>query len=149
VDFPKTEGPISKADQESGGIQPTITLYGESAITNWRTIKVGSRVLLSLVVLKEAHENEDGFGVEIETQYRVLRLEVVDTNEGPKRVYKQEIWRKERTDKGTTRKNAKWIIDDEFYPKQGNGQPWSEIPFVFSGSRSNDSSVDESPMEAI
>src|SRR5690606_17931660 len=130
----RTDRPVSKAEQDSGNIQPTIALYTETAITNWRTVKVGSRSLLSLVVLREQHEVDEGFKLTLETQYRALKLTV----EGERRVYTQEIWRKKKTDAGTTRKNAPWEIVDTFTPLQGNGQPWDEIPFQFIGSQNND-----------
>lgn len=141
VDYPRTEGPQSRADQQAGGMLPTISLYTETAITNWRTTKVGSRVKLSMVVLKETEEIENGFEIRIETQYRVLKLE--------NGIYVQEIWRRKRNDNGGIRRNAKFELDETITPLQGNGRPWNEIPFTFIGSRSNDTSINPAPLEDI
>jgi hypothetical protein len=141
ADYPRTDGPQSLADQQSGSAQPTLSYYTETAITNWKTMKVGSRVVLSLVVLMETHEVDGGWEVKLEPQYRVLRL--------VGGIYRQELWRKQRSDKGAVRKNAPWVLADAITPRQGNGQPWKEIPFQFIGSQNNDATIDQAPMGDI
>lgn len=136
VDYPTLVGPASRADQERGGVQPTISLYSAVAITNWRTIKVASRVMLSMVVLKESSEVVDGFGVKCVEQYRVLKLDDAG-------LYQVEIWQKKKAANSTM---EAWEIVDTMQPLMGNGQRWKEIPFQFIGSKNNDSNVDPSPL---
>lgn len=146
VDFPQVEGEISLAQQQSGQFQPTISLYSADSITNWQTSKIGSQVFLTLVVLKETHETTEGFELQQETQYRVLRL-VEDPKLG--RVYTQEVWRKKASKrrKSSANDNTEWVIvEGPYRPRQGNGKFWTEIPFTFIGSRTNDSSIDPAPM---
>src|SRR5690606_9381542 len=126
---------VSVAQQREGGIQPTLSFYPATAITNWRTVKRGSRVMLTLVVLRETHEAEDGFELKQEMQYRVLRM----TEAG----YQVEIWRKNKKENG----GEEWRqAEDPVIPKQGNGRPWLEIPFQFTGSQNNDPAIDPAPL---
>lgn len=141
VDFPRLNREASRADQIQGGAQPTLTYYSATAITNWRTMKRGSRVVLSLVVLCETYEEVDagGFAVELKTQYRELRLE--------NNVYKVNVWRKVRDAEG--KESWQPMADMAAEPKQGNGQPWNEIPFQFIGSQNNDTAIDFAPLRDI
>jgi hypothetical protein len=133
VDYPPVEaGAVSRAQSEASGIRPTISSYVAEAIINWKTRKIGGKVLLSLVVLKETvdKDTDDGFGVEIRDQYRVLRLN--DAGQ-----YEQEVW----TDIG-----GSWDAVDARMPLDGSGKPWAFIPFTFVGSENNDSSLDDAPL---
>lgn len=134
VDYPPTDAPVSKADENGGDIRPTVTFYPATAIINWRTVRRAGRTVLSLVVLSEQHEIPDGFGAKSETQYRVLRLEPV---------YTVEIWRKIADPKT---RELKWIVADSYLPTRGDGKPWQEIPFQFVGSKNNDWNVDDAPL---
>ncbi|WP_136259359.1 DUF4055 domain-containing protein [Rhodanobacter lindaniclasticus] len=129
VDYPPLEAPASKAAMVSGGAQATIALYPPKSITNWRTAKVGGKTILSLVVLAETHEQDDGFGLVSEPQFRVLSLK-----EG---VYTVEIWRQGEKD---------WVVVESYIPKRGNGQPWREIPFTFGGAQDNEPGIGPMPM---
>ena len=51
VDFPTTEGEVSRADILSGNIFATITRFDCRDIINWQTKRVGSKVMPTLVVL--------------------------------------------------------------------------------------------------
>lgn len=44
-------------------------------IINWRTARINGRTMLTLVVLRETVEEEDGFGFKDAVQYRVLAME--------------------------------------------------------------------------
>lgn len=132
-DYPIVEGDTTKLDQERGFIRPTITLYRANQIINWRTITVGARKLLSLIVLREAYSlKDDGFCAEMAPQWRVLKL--VKNPEGAL-IYTVEIWRE---------KNAEPF--QVFVPADASGTPFDEIPFTFVGSMNNDAEVDESPL---
>lgn len=133
VDYPAVDGDqVSKADNQSGGIRPTITSYPAESIINWKTQQVGGQHLLSLVVLREVVDvdTSDGFGSEQVVQYRVLRL--------TGGVYTQEVW--EEGSSSTALKSGPDVVAD------GAGLPWRIIPFQFLGSENNDSSIDDSPL---
>lgn len=133
VDYPSVEsGTVSQADMASGAIRPTIASYQAESIINWKTKRVGGQHVLSLVVLHETvdEDTDDGFGVEMKDQYRVLRL-----NEANR--YQQELWRQV---------GGEWTITDVREPLDGAGRPWTVIPFQFVGSENNDTSIDESPL---
>ncbi|WP_312601073.1 DUF4055 domain-containing protein [Pseudomonas luteola] len=131
VDYPAIDGGASLADMQAGRIRATVTGYKAEDIINWRTRQVGGQHVLSLVVLKEKYEEDtaDGFGQEVKDQYRVLRL----TDEGR---YAVEIWRNE----------GGWNIFDAREPTDGRGAAWTEIPFTFLGSQSNDANLDDAPL---
>lgn len=137
ADYPRTTGAVSRADQQRGGIQPTLSMYPAEAVINWRTRKRGSEVILDLVVLRETHESADGFELKQEPQYRVLRLAENDQ-------YQVEIWRKVKIKDGF----ESWaeIVEERSIPTSGAGRPWNLIPFQFVGATSNDPSVDPAPL---
>lgn len=142
IDYPRTEGPVTLQAQQDGSIRPTINFYQPEQIINWRTITVGSKVYTSLVVLQERYEkHDDGFAIETDTQYRVLRLDwrrdpitnaLVGTG-----LYRQEIWR------GSP---GAFAIAETIEPVDSKGQRLKEIPFSFIGSVDNSPSIDPAPM---
>lgn len=132
TDYPRTEGPATRQDQLSGNIRPTITFYRAEDVINWRTRTVGSKVLLSLVVLRESYVVEDdGFSEKIGTRYRVLRL---DDNG----VYQVEVH--------TMQDDGQAPAVDTFTPTDGAGKPLREIPFTFVGALDNEPTIDEPPL---
>jgi hypothetical protein len=138
IDFPRTEGPTTRAQQLSGAIKPTIHLYRPENIINWRTTKRGSRTILTLVVLRETYEKtdtDDGFAVEHDTQYRVLRL--------INGLYQVEVWRKGQT--------AAYAPDPTLsaQPVDARGNRLTEIPFTFVGSVDNTPKMANPPMYAL
>lgn len=122
---------VSRQDQQTGAIRPTINLYAPWNIINWRTTLIGSELRLSLVVLREEYvEEDDGFEEKRKTQYRVLRL--------VGGLYEQQIW---RGDQGAFKPWGGVI-----QPLDGAGARLDEIPFSFIGAANNDSIPDEPPM---
>ena len=135
VDYPQVEGGVTKAEAELGLIRPTISSYKTEAIRNWRTRKVGAKTLLSLVVLEEEYiEEDDGFGVLMQKQYRELRLD--ENGE-----YCVRVW--------NSAQNGTWSTPGFVYPVDKSGVRFMEIPFVFVGIANNDSEIDEPPMYDI
>jgi hypothetical protein len=132
VDYPPVSGGVSRRDNLQGGVQATITRYDARSIINWRTTKVGGKHVLSLVVLAEAHEEPDGYGLTAETQYRELALV-----EG---VYTVRIWRENEKD---------WAVVEEYIPRNSSGRAWTEIPFSFIGAVNNDPAIGPIPMYDI
>lgn len=132
TDYPKTEKPATIADQEAGFIRPTITLFDPWDIINWRTITIGGKKLLSLVVISESEVcDDDGFEQEWDNYYRVLRL-----YEG---VYWSEVWYFDD-------KLNDFVLDSRVMPTDANGKPWAEIPFTFIGADNNDPTPDLPPL---
>ena len=128
VDYPQVDAPVSMAKSDKLGNVARLKSYAAESIINWRSEVIGSRNLLTLVVLCEIIEDleEDEFTWRQTKQYRVLRL--VDG------VYQQSLY-------------------DEYYeligtiiPKMANGSVWNEIPFKFIGSENNDASMDKIPL---
>lgn len=140
VDYPRTDGnATSIADIEEGNIRPTINHYKPWNVINWRTQRRGSLYVLTLVVLRERHETENGnFGVTIGNQYRVLRLKDDGT-------YWQELWVPGQS--GTVGN----VLDPTsiVQPKDAAGLPLKYIPFTFVGAKRNDAKIDRPPLYAL
>lgn len=131
VTFPKVEGPISRADINSGRARANISIIDAKRIINWRLSLFGGMRKLSMIVIKEIDEvvQEDGFTVKEEDIYRELRLidgKCVDRK-----------WRK-KSESGI----FEIIEGSESILLDGSGNAWNEIPFSFAGSSNNDSTVD-------
>ena len=135
VDYPNMTTPdgesrgVSRAEVETGEVKPMMKLIHPKDGINWRVMKRGAKTLLSLVVFKETYDEEDdGFETKTGEQWRVLRL--VNNQ------YVIEIYRDKMGQTPTER----------YIPKDSDGNPFDEIPFVFVGSVNNDPSVDPPPM---
>tara|TARA_R110000803_G_scaffold51844_5_gene106888 strand:+ start:1267 stop:2673 length:1407 start_codon:yes stop_codon:yes gene_type:complete len=132
VDFPKTEGELSRAALAGGDIFSTITLYKAKQVINWQTTRVGAQVILSKVVLayQRGETTPDGFGsADIDT-----RLELSITGG----VYTMTHWQKNSDDE--------WVAGEPVIPSAANGKTLSRIPFFFIGSNANTQQVDFAPM---
>lgn len=134
VSYPRTDGPVSKADMAAGGYLATIHSIDATQIINWRTEMRGSMVVLSLVVIEETVKElqEDGYTTKDVTQLRELAL--------IKGIFNIREWRKSED------KNDEWVIHNEFIPRDSSGKAWNEILFTFVGATSNSHRVDEPPM---
>lgn len=90
VDYPVTAGATTKAQLADGDIRPTFTIYEPHNIINWRSERRGAKRVLTLVVLRETLDENDGddFVYSPIEQRRVLKL---DPTTGAHVV---EIWRK-------------------------------------------------------
>ena len=141
IDYPKTEGSVSRAQLEAGDIRPTINAYAPYEIVNWRTTVRGAKEVLSLVVLKEKEIScEDGFESKTRDIYRILRLGTIeDAQNGTEAngVYNVELW----SDIG-----GEYAVRESYTPTDANGQPLREIPFIFIGSENNDHEIDKPPL---
>jgi len=121
IDRPATREGMSKLDEEAAGLRPYIVPYASEDIINWEFIRVGSRITLGRVVLREG----DGF--------RDLQLLPAD---GEYR-YAVRVWTKvERGIVGKMIQTASGAGGDTYAPgpiefPQMNGAPINEIPFYF------------------
>jgi hypothetical protein len=108
-----------------------VKMYTSESIINWRYKPAGNSRILSLVVLQEMIDviidPNDIFTVIQRPQYRVLRL---DENG----YYIQEVY------------NYELLKESVVMPEDYNGKPFTEIPFVFIGSESNDANCDPIPL---
>lgn len=130
VDYPQAEEGLSLEEIRRRQLQASIIPYTAEQVINWRTDVVGGRKLLTLIVLAETYKtDEDEFGHDYETQYRVLRLR----EEG----YSQQIYRDDEA------------YTEEVFPRRAGGETWDIIPAVFVGSKNNDSTVDDAPLADI
>jgi len=141
IDYPATEGSVSRAELEEGDIRPTINVYAPYDIVNWRTTVRGAKEILSLVVLKEKEQYcEDGFESKTRDRYRVLRLGTVeDAQNGTEAngTYNVELW----SDIG-----GEMSVNQTHTPTDAEGNPLREIPFIFIGSENNDHEIDKAPL---
>lgn len=137
VDMPPVDGTLTVAQQQAQNIRAQIIFFDARQVINWRTTRVGSKHMLSLVVIAETAEefSEDGFVVTEIEQYRALKLV------GGK--YKVEIWRKMRD---VESKNEEFRVAEEYFPLDGSGKPWDMIPFTFVGATNNDINPDLAPL---
>lgn len=132
TDYPKTDKPASVADLASGNIRPTVTLFDPWDIINWRVATIGSKKLLTLVVISEKEVvDDDGFEQKWDNYYRVLRL--------MNGIYQSEIWYFDEN-------LNDFVLDELVVPLDGAGKPWTEIPFTFIGAENNDPTPDLPPL---
>lgn len=130
VDHPDAPEGLSEEDSKLLELRANIVPYTAEQIINWKTDVIMGRKFLVLVVLEEDYDiDEDEFGHETEKQQRVLRL----TDEG----YSQQLYTKDVA------------ISEEFFPQKADGSRWDKIPFIFCGSKNNDSSLDDAPLADI
>lgn len=139
VDYPVTDSDgASIAELESGRIRPTLSIYAPNEIINWRTTNIGAEEVISLVVVYELWAiDDDGFELTNSGQFRVMRLD--ENGE-----YVLEIWREPsptRAD-GLQVPRGNFELNTIYRPRDVNGNPMREIPFMFIGSENNDPSPD-------
>lgn len=130
-EFPDKEDSTTAAEVDEHNIHSRICPYSAESIINWAVERVYGRQMLTMVVLKEctAELQSDGFTWANKDYYRVLRL--VDN------VYVQELY-----------DDAEALIST-YTPKMGDGSTWNYIPFVFAGSKNNDTDPDRPPLETM
>lgn len=148
VDYPSTDGEtITQAQIAAGYIQPIILTFAPWQVVNWRTMQVGAKEILSLVVIFEGvGVQDDGFETKLGFQYRELRL---DPDTG---IYKVNLWRRAgasmAADGGAPLTHGMGIYQS-YTPQDARGNPLREIPFHFIGCDNNNPSIDEPPMYDI
>lgn len=140
ADFPKTETIVTKEQEQSGELRPIIKAYRPENIINWRTKRVGAKVMLSLVVLVETVDVEDdGFEVTTATAYRVLRL-----NEAGE--YTVQVYIEDNTNGVITMSPE---TEEPIVPTKADGSTFDFIPFQFVGPENNDANIDAAPLYSL
>ncbi|UXZ98893.1 DUF4055 domain-containing protein [Pseudomonas phytophila] len=128
--------------EDSGiGGHAVILTYSAEDIINWRTGMVDGHNVLTMVVLREMHEEPDGFGLKCTEQFRELALGDGGSEDGG--LYVCRVWRR----KGV-RGGGPLEVVEEYRPAGKKGR-LKEIPFTFIGAQNNDPSIDESPLYDI
>lgn len=117
-------------DYSEGMGGPIIKGYRAEDIINWRTEMVGGQTIVSLIVLHEMAEIEDGYAVQVVPQWRELRLE-----DG---LFVVRVWQQDEG--GEPRQ-----VGDDVLPRS-QGARLDFIPFVFVGAQNNDTTIDEAPL---
>lgn len=136
ADYPATEGSASRQEIIDGIMRPTVLLYEPENIINWRTITVGAKKMLSLVVIAENYvASDDGFEIKTGKQWRVLELA------GGELIYKISIWRENDGEDGGQVHEV-----EQYWPKDAAGKSLHEIPFTFFGAVNNDHYIDMPPL---
>jgi hypothetical protein len=133
ADYPRTEGPVTRADKE-GGLHAIAREYESRDIINWNVQLVGNRQKLTLLVLREIFEDrKNEFEVETYVGYRVCRLEGG--------VYTQQLY--------IDRTGGQPLPQERVVPTKADGTSFDEIPFTFVGADNNDADIDQPPLYPI
>jgi len=129
VSHPPTEGVVTKEQVMNLEKVATINRVSPQSIVNWNTRSYGSRLKLSLVVIREAEMQlkHDSYDHEVVEKVRELYLDEND-------IYKEKVWEK---------RGGNWKLLSEVTPTDAQGNVWNEIPFAFVGSENNDHRVDD------
>lgn len=145
IDMVAADSELSRADLDDNFA--TTSLFNPQQIINWKTTKVGSKIILSQVVLAMTADmpGPDGFSFEqVEVRLELLLSEVADEDTGELSFQYQIVeWRKSHE------KKEDWVITEITTPTGGDGLPLDRIPFVFVGSEANTPTVDTAPMYDI
>lgn len=110
---------------------PIIKGYKAEDIINWRATMVDGQTVLTLVVLMEQAEGDDGYAIESVEQWRELLLE--------NGKFIVRLWRRPKEGEEPEQ------FGEDIIPRSVGGE-LDFIPFVFVGAQNNDSSIDEAPL---
>jgi len=138
VDYPPRDGVSSVKDLEENPATARFKPYRAESIINHKMGQVGSKNILTLVVLHERVEdpqNTDLFECPLVDHYRVLEID----KDGR---YCQTVYARDNDTNG----NAFLLIEGPLYPTQADGSFFQEIPFQFFGSENNDCEYDPVPL---
>lgn len=139
ADYPPMDGIRTQAEEKAAGGRPYVRIYKAEAIINWRVERINNRNQLSLVVLKEAREEDvDGFETKVVPVWRVLRL-VGGT-------YTVETWEKVKAATGADQ--DAWVLTSQVSPMMG-GKPMNFIPFEICGPMGLEPGVAKPPIKDL
>ena len=125
VDYPPTDGSVSKAEQDAQNIAAYYTVYEPLDVINWASVRVGGVKKLSRLVIKEEIVVDN----EYETQYR--EMSILSGN------YTIQLYDEDGAPKGAA------------ITPLGGGAALSSIPAIFTGVVTNDTDLDPSPIQGI
>ena len=123
-----------------------LSAYAAESILNWRQIRVGGQIKLSLVVLAETAPGEpkadDPFVITQHPQIRVLKL----VPDGDTFIYQVELW--QPVPGKARKKESEWRLVNTITPLR-LGKPLAAIPFIFHGAEHSRPDVAKSPIEDL
>jgi hypothetical protein len=137
TEYPTADPAQSLKDQLKGNLKPVIYNVHPSDIVNWRVELVGSRRMLTLVVLRESYiSQDDGFSQSTAIQYRALRINKLANAQLQ---YCQQLYRQDPS--------GNWVqFGADIIPTNFSGQFFEEITFTFVGADNNDSEACDPPL---
>lgn len=132
VDMPPVPAGATSDQVQALNLRPAICKYTAESVINWKTVRIGSKTLLSMLVLKETYDagHEDEYTENTQTRYRVYRL------------MKDGVWVSLHDSGGKS-------IGEPYQPLMSDRSPWRIIPAVFIGSESNTTNVDKPPISGV
>lgn len=134
VDYPHTGEGATQEQVANGEAKPILKVYEAGKIINWRHVRKGAKLILSLVVIEETYDEPsitDKFELKTYCQWRVLELNASGQ-------YEVSVWRKTKATYTTA--------EGPFVVKDHTGKPFEEILFTFIGVVDNDSPPDYPPL---
>jgi hypothetical protein len=148
ADYPKTDGSVTVADLETGGIQPTLRVYEAQDMINWRYEKKGGVWQLVLVVLREIIDLP--LAINRFEMMRVIQYRVLELNDAGD--YAVTVWRRpvagvlqaQPTPAGL--QSLFQIVESTVIPTDADGNTFKEIPFEFLGVWKNVAKPDQPPL---
>lgn len=123
-------------DYSDAAKHPVIKAYRAEDIINWRPALVDGQVVLSMLVLHECAEVDDGYAVSYVDQWRELRM-LVGAN--GKNVCVSSLWQRPEKNKAPVLMGAPVVLRSPKTELEG-------IPFRFVGAENNDTNIDEPPL---
>tara|TARA_Y100000310_G_scaffold324866_2_gene387356 strand:- start:17681 stop:19081 length:1401 start_codon:yes stop_codon:yes gene_type:complete len=132
VTYPPGGNDTSVAEQEEGKRRATIDMIEATRIINWWTVADGGSSKLGGVVFKDVRETVEDFKV---THVDLLRALYFENGEVVDRTF---------VDTG-----GNWEPEAPIVIRDGQGNPWKEIPFAFVGAYDNSSEIRKPPMRSI
>jgi len=136
VTMPNALGEISRADMEAGRAVATVHLVDRSRIINWWLRQDGAETKLAGVVFTDTREVFEDYEIKVHDTRRELAID--DSG-----MMFDRTWVK--ADHGID----EWVAEEPIYPRQGNGQPWREIPFLFLGAERNSWLIQVPPLLSL
>ena len=123
--------------------RPVIKSYRAEDIINWRYDLIGGKRELTMVVLREMIDKEEGYGFTTVVQYRELRLEGG--------VCTTRLWSESENDQPPTLTKLTDANGEEtdFLILRSPSKAFDFIPFQFVGSQSNSGEIDSSPLYGL
>jgi len=131
---------------------PVVKAYHAESIINWRYQIVDGKATLSMVVLEEEAEEEDGeWGIILVKQWREIKLNDAGNVE-------VRLWREDTGVTKTKRLVSLGVVQNaatgeeaqiEAVELRSRGAVLTEIPFAFIGSNNNDAGIDPAPLYGL
>jgi len=140
TEYPQKNEAIDDQEKEQAfDLKARFKGYTSENIYNWRSKFVQGKEVLTQVRLIEYYENiTSEFTSTDELRYRILDLFDPLTKLPGSGIYRQRIYDK-----------SGGKLGEDIFPRNGKGQYWDRIPFVFVGAENNTTSVQPMPFYGL